>query len=182
MDTTEIKAKADRLRARLAAEESMVENTRAALRDAEHQLSLRRLRDNAATARDAGISELIDPDPAYRGEADYILPFGKDYAKWDPFDVDGHPFGKDWLAGMYALICTRTDVPRTHPSRIVHGSGSLPGDRWRIGNTWTFRRDQTGAKLGVYKVVGIVIYDEHGDVLRAAGKADNRKLSLATFK
>ena len=124
---------------------------------------------------------LVDPAPAYRGTANYVLPFGQGYKKWSPLDPQAHAFGPQWLAGGTSYIVRRIDKPRSKATRVIHTCGTPDAD-WRIGNTWTIRHDQTNAFLGTYEVVGVVTYDADGDVARTAGADLNVKLSPATFK
>ena len=60
--------------------------------------------------------------------------------------------------------------------------GGGGNDDWDIGNTWTCRHDQTGAKLGDYTVVGVVLYDGEGNVARVIGEVPSAKLAGAVFK
>jgi hypothetical protein len=120
--------------------------------------------------------------PTWTGERGYILPFGQGYGKWNPRDVENASFGKSWLSGMVAIICFREDQERQHPSRLIFTSDGLPSERDRIGARFTARHDQTGAKLGVYRIVGLVFYDRDGDVLRIEGDVPERKLAQATYK
>jgi hypothetical protein len=144
-------------------------------------LEAQELEEKAAALRALPDADLIDPDPKYRGSADYILPFGREYRKWNPLDPAAHPFGKEWLAGGSTILCQRTDEARDFATRAVHTSGAVSED-FRVGNTWTFRHDQTNGRLGTYKVVGIVMYGPDGEVARTAGVVTTRKLSLNTFK
>jgi hypothetical protein len=121
------------------------------------------------------------PTPSY-SERPYVLPFGRQYPKLSPWDTHEHPFGKSWLAKETALICLRTDEPRTRPTRIIYTSGISLNETDKIGNEFIARHDQTNAKLGVYKIVGLVFYDREGDVLRAVGDTPNYKMSLNTYK
>lgn len=115
----------------------------------------------------------------------YILPFGRDYGRWNPRDVNNAAFGKSWLSNMVALICLREDQPRTRPSRLIFsslsGSEEVP-ERDRIGQRFTARHDQTNALLGVYRIVGIVRYDSEGKILKIVGDVPNVKLSQNTYK
>ena len=128
----------------------------------------------------------FDPEKHRRiGERPYVLPFGRDSKKWSPYDVENAHFGKNWLRGMYALICHRTDEVRTRPSRLIFSHGSPLNELGidLIGQEFVARHDQTNAKLGVYKIVGLVIWDsEKGDVLRTAGDVPDVKLSQNTYK
>jgi hypothetical protein len=126
-------------------------------------------------------SELFDPNPGYRGAAHYILPFGREYAKWNPLDPDSHPFGRSWLANGTAFLVQRLDEARTYPTRCIHNAGGVEDD-WRIGNTWNLYHDQSDAHLGHYRVVGIVEYGPTGDVARTAGVTPTRRISMSTFK
>lgn len=119
----------------------------------------------------------------YTGERPYVLPFGREYGKWNPRDVENHPFGQSWLGGTLALICQRTDENRSFPTRLIHTSGGpVPSPDDRIGLSFTARHDQTGAKLGVYEIVGIVVYAPDGSVARLVGDVPDRKYSLNTYK
>lgn len=112
----------------------------------------------------------------------YILPFGREYGKWNPKDVDNAAFGKGWLAGMFAMICKRTDQVRTRPSRLIFSSGSFPAESDKIGQEFTARHDQTGAFLGEYQIVGLVMYDQEGNVARVVGDVPDVKYSQNTYK
>ena len=111
-----------------------------------------------------------------------VLPFGNDYGKWNPRDVDSHPFGKSWLAGGTAIICRRFDQNRTRPTRLVHTAGLVSGGSDGIGSVFMARHDQTGGKLGVYEIVGLVLYDTDGNVFRIVGDVPNVKFALSTYK
>jgi hypothetical protein len=115
-------------------------------------------------------------------ERPYILPFGKDYPKWNPRDVENAAFGKGWLAHMSVLMCKRTDVLRTKPSRMIFTSGVELPDRDKIGQRFLARHDQTGAKLGEYEIVGILQYNQDGDVWRIVGEVPDEKFSQNTYK
>lgn len=123
-----------------------------------------------------------DRNYPYLGDRYGILPFGREYAKWSPYHVEKHPFGREWLGDSMALICKRTDVDRQHPSRIIHSHGLPPRVDDRIGVSFTAHHDQTGRKLGVYEVVGIVVYDPSGGVGRVVGDVPFRKMALNTYK
>lgn len=120
----------------------------------------------------------------------YILPFSN-AGRWDPWDVHNAHFGKDWLRGMYGIVCFREDEQRTRPSRLIFSHGSpLPNKREGkiygadlIGVRFEARHDQTNARLGDYKIVGLIMYDSFsGDVLRAVGDVPNIKLAQSTYK
>jgi len=141
-----------------------------------------RLRQKVSDALADDGSLFYDPEPCYRGEAPYILPLGRNYGKCNPLKPDTFPFGgSDWLKGDSVFVLERLDKSRNGPSRIVIGSGYGYAS-WRIGNEWTCRHDQTGAKLGEYRVVGIVVYDEQGQVARVEGNVPDKALSAAVFK
>lgn len=113
----------------------------------------------------------------------YILPFGRGYAKFNPLkDGPIHEFGQKWLSNMTALICRRLDEKRTRPSRLIWTSGVNLPDRDKIGQKFTARHDQTGARLGEYEIVGIVQYDIDGNVWRTAGDVPDVKFTQATYK
>lgn len=114
----------------------------------------------------------------------YVLPFGREYGKWDPRDVETSAFGQDWLAGMTALVCQRIDQDRSRPSRVIFTSDATAGlrDSDGIGSVFLARHDQTGAKLGVYKIVGLVIYGTEGEVARVVGDVPAGKYSQNTYK
>lgn len=112
----------------------------------------------------------------------YVLPFGREYGKWNPMDVDNAAFGKSWLANSQALICTRLDQPRSKPSRLIFTSGVGPSKSDLIGTVFEARHDQTGSRLGDYRIVGIVEYDTEGNVSRILGEVPDVKLSQNTYK
>ena len=117
----------------------------------------------------------------------YILPFGKGYGKFNPHSVEdaaNHEFGQGWLAGMTAIICQRIDVEREGPSRLIWTAGHvMPGnDRDLIGSEFTARHDQTGALLGMYRIVGLALYDRKGVLAVAVGNVPDRKFSQSTYK
>ena len=123
---------------------------------------------------------LFSENPSHQGVAPYILPLGEGYADVNPLDPESFPFGgPDWLRGSVVYVMSKPE--RTRPTRVFISSG-LCGESWNIGNSWTCRHDQTGRKLGTYTVVGIVLYDADGQVLRTEGEVPNRKLSGAVFK
>ena len=140
-----------------------------------------RLAERAAATLTADRSTFYAGDEQTFDERPYILPFGRGYSKWNPWDVENHEFGKHWLAGMTAIICKRQDEERSFPTRLVWTSGG-PSKSDRIGNAFLARHDQTGAKLGVYEIVGLVMYDQKGDVLRVEGDVPDRKYSQSTYK
>lgn len=145
----------------------------------EERRQAERLNRHASRVSDLTEEDLFDPEPRYRGEAAYVLPFGREYSKWNPLDPDSHPFGKSWLAMSSALIVKKDE--RTRPTRIIHSSG-LPSDNDRIGNRWTYRHDQTNHLLGDYEIVGIVVYGSDGEVALKAGNVPTTKMSLNTYK
>lgn len=163
--------------------QSMLDERKGELAAARQDLYRRR-----QSERDTRIAEATDemfyaenPTHDVRG---YVLPFGREYGKWSPWDVDNAPFGKSWLGGMYGIICLRTDEARTRPSRLIFSSGS-PLDRSefdKIDQRFTARHDQTNAKLGEYTIVGLVIWDADGDVLRVVGDVPDVKYSQNTYK
>jgi hypothetical protein len=118
--------------------------------------------------------------------ADYILPYGREYSKWNPMDPTSHCFGRDYMAGMIAVVLKRIDQPRkAAATRVIVGAGSEVYNDWKIGNVWRIRHDQTGAALGTYEVVGEVTYarNEDGDAaVRDAIGVTDMKLSVACFK
>jgi hypothetical protein len=121
----------------------------------------------------------------YMGEADYVLPYGRGYAKWNPMHPTEHCFGEAYMADSSAIIVKRIDVPRkSAATRVIVTYGNIPDD-WKIGAVWSVRHDQTNAMLGVYEVVGEVEYaedeNEEAVVVRAAGVTD-MKLPVACFK
>jgi hypothetical protein len=114
----------------------------------------------------------------------YILPFGREYGRWNPRDVANAAFGQNWLKDMVALVCLREDQPRTRPSRVIfsHNPGEL-SERDKIGQRFTARHDQTNALLGEYRIVGIVRYSsEDGSVEKIVGDVPNVKLTQNTYK
>lgn len=115
-------------------------------------------------------------------ERSHILPFGRDYGKLSPWDTENHPFGEEWLEGVTGLIVRRTDQNRTRPTRIIYSSGLGVSERNKIGNEFLARHDQTGAKLGVYEIVGLVFYGEGGKVTLTVGDVPDTKMSLNTYK
>lgn len=161
----------------------------AQLAEAEQQLAQERVDEMRVRMRElarAGVD--ATPSAFYADGGDgqsgrAVLPFGADYPKWNPRDVEHAAFGKSWLAGMTALICRRRDQGRTRPTRLVFTSGGgIPSTGDRIGCNFTAYHDQTGHKLGVYEVVGIVIYDEFGDVARIVGDVPDIKFAQSTYK
>jgi len=162
----------------------LAELERTEQREAHERLD--RMQAQARTEHDAKVdgmtpADLVDPDPQYRGVADYVLPFGREYGKWSALDPESHPFGKQWLGQSSALICKRLDQDRTRPTRIIHTSG-VAGGKDRIGNVWEYRHDQTGARLGEYEIVGVVVYGSDGSVALVAGDVPATKMSLSTYK
>jgi len=116
------------------------------------------------------------------GDRPGVLPFGRDFAKWSPWDTSNAPFGQAWLGNMVALICKRLDETRTRPTRLIFCSGSVPRTVDRIGTAFTARHDQTGARLGRYKVVGIAVYDPDGYLGRVVGDVPDVKFACSTYK
>lgn len=112
----------------------------------------------------------------------YVLPFGRDFGRWSPFDVENAAFGKSWLGNSTALIVKRRDQSRTKPSRLIFTSGVLLRDSDKIGNVFVARHDQTNAILGVYEIVGLVFYSPEGNVARSVGETPDVKLSQNTYK
>lgn len=117
-------------------------------------------------------------------EAHYVLPYGRDYAKWNPLEPEAHPFGPDYMRDMSAMVLKRIDKPRkAEATRVVVGYGSIDPE-WTIGNVWRLWHNQTNALLGVYEVVGEVTYAEGPDgamVTSAKGVTDMR-LHVSCFK
>lgn len=70
---------------------------------------------------------------------------------------------------------------RTRPTRVVLSSGDL-GENWAIGTVHLLQHDQTSARLGRYTVVGIVYFDNDGEVAAWEGDVPDRKLASAVFK
>ena len=118
--------------------------------------------------------------PGYRGTANYVLPFDK-ADRFNPLDPDSHPFGRVWLVGMHVVMVRKTDAKRPGPSRSIAGWGPPMGG-WLIGDVWYVKHDQTDAALGTYEVVGIVTYDDEGNVSEVVGNVPARPTSTATFK
>lgn len=114
----------------------------------------------------------------------YVLPFGREYPMWNPRDVENAPFsGKSWLAGMTAIICSRTDEERSRPSRLIFtSSNGVPDEHDKIGQRFEARHDQTGKRLGDYRIDGLVIYSGEGEVLRIVGDVPNVKFHMNTYK
>lgn len=174
-----------------------IERLRTEVRDAENELASkreelailereeRRRAQDAVTLRTLGAdrNEFYLPEPAYLGER-AVLPFGNTVTpnKLSVYDTESHPFGKSWLAHTAALVVLRTDQNRTRPTRLVYTAGTRIDRGDRIGATFTARHDQTGSKLGVYRIVGIVIYDGDGNVARVVGDVPETKLALSTYK
>lgn len=138
-------------------------------------------RERAAAAKTAVGESLDCPTPGHKGVASYILPMGQDVCPggMNPLDPATSPFGTKWLMGGSFVVLSKPD--RTRPTRIVFSSGP-PSDDWKIGATWDCRHDQTGARLGTYTVVGVVLYDDQGRVARVAGEVPNRRIMTAVFK
>lgn len=156
-----------------------VDRARAALRNAEYDLRRAQdadrahaaaVADKAAVRAAADSDTFIDPNPGTYGDS-VLLPTGEKGRV-----TDGLPYadGGDW-----AYIMSKAS--RTRPTRAFVSSGQL-GDEWRIGNTHRARHDQTGANLGDYTVVGIVVYDRNGDVLVTVGDIPTTLLSVCVFK
>lgn len=130
-------------------------------------------------------------DPGH-DERPYVLPFGKDYAKWNPAGNDEeHGFGESWTANSTAIICRRVDVPRDGATRLIWTSGMvMPRDGERIGNgdligeRFLARHDQTYAKLGEYVIVGLAFYGPQGGSYpaRTVGVVPDRKFGQSTYK
>lgn len=158
----------------------------AAKAEVEQERKLERMARQAAAVlavTEADDSDFVAKDPTSRySERPYVLPFGREYGRWNPRDVENAAFGKSWLAGSTALICKRIDEARTRPSRLIFTSGTLLHDSDKIGNVFTARHDQTNAKLGVYEIVGLVFYGPTGDVARIVGDVPDAKLSQNTYK
>lgn len=129
------------------------------------------------------LSDFYATDPKHDVRP-YVLPFGKGYPKWSPFDVDNAAFGKSWLAGDTVLVCKRYDQHRTRPSRVIFTSESIHklSNRDKIGQRFTARHDQTGARLGEYEIVGLVGYDADGEVEVVVGDVPDVKYSVNTYK
>lgn len=166
-----------------------VDELRAMLAEAEQELAAQREQERIAAlhiriadAVTADDSAFVSDAPRFTGEKGYVLPFGREYSKWNVTDVENHPFGQAWLTGMMGLICKRIDVPRNRPSRVIFASGSQPAADDRVGNSFIARHDQTNAFLGEYEVVGIVVYGTNGNVVRIVGEVPSAKLSLNTYK
>ena len=153
--------------------------------DKRSQIRKLRLETADAKVRSADDAQFYATDEELEwSERPYILPFGREYAKWSPFDVDEHPFGRDWLTGMMGIVVLRTDEARSRPTRIIFSSSSgVPHKSDKIGQEFLARHDQTGAKLGVYRIVGLVLYSPNGSVARTIGDVGGgSKLSLNTYK
>jgi hypothetical protein len=163
-----------------------VEYARRVLNDAEVNLEtaldLQRKRNNRLALADALRGDLHCATPGFKGRADYILPLGRDYEGINPFDPSTFPFGgAEWAANGVAYLLKKDE--RTRPTRLVFsGGGMVDTDRWGIGAQWDCRHDQTGARLGNYTVVGIVIYDGEGNVARYEGDVPDRRIKGAVFK
>lgn len=170
-------ASIEQLEAEVREAESRLADAREEVRHAQQD----RLEARAQVALAADRSDFYADQPEDTGTRDYVLPLGRDFGKWSPFDVENASLGKNWLAGALALVCQREDEARTFPSRIIFsGSESKPSAADRIGCAFTARHDQTGARLGYYRVVGIVVYGPQGDVLRVEGNVPDRKMSQNT--
>ena len=117
----------------------------------------------------------------FPGYANYVLPYGRDFAKWNPMEPAAHAFGPNYMRSRYALVLKRIDKPgKALANRIIVGYGTID-DNWKIGNVWNIRHDQTNAFLGQYEVVGEVTYTDDAEVATATGVTDI-KLATATFK
>lgn len=121
-----------------------------------------------------------EPSDAKPYERPGILPFGA--PRWSPYDVYNHRFGKAWLGNMTGLICKRMDQDRVRASRIIWCHGVPPRKNDRIGTEFVAYHDQTGKKLGVYEVVGLICYDPDGNVGVTAGEVPDIKLAENTYK
>lgn len=127
------------------------------------------------------LRDLIARPATYQGEAPYILPLGRDEKKIVVTDPKTYPFGgSEWLKDSTAYVLQRRDKERTRPTRIVIGSGV--DEKWFIGNTWDCRHDQTNAYLGLYEVVGIVLFGSDGKVKLTCGHLPSTPLAGAVFK
>lgn len=136
-----------------------------------------------AAAEDVEFAAKLDTSLHRYEERDYILPFGREYGKWNPRDVENAAFGKRWLSGMYAIICLRLDEARSRPSRLIFSHGNpLREEQDKIGQRFMAKHDQTGAFLGEYRIVGIVAWNADGDVLRIVGDVPDVKYSQNTYK
>lgn len=114
-------------------------------------------------------------------EANYVLPYGRGYSRWNPMRPAEHCFGEAYMADSSAIIVKRIDVPRkAAATRVIVTAGRVPED-WKIGARWRIRHDQTNALLGEYEVVGEVTYDDDAEVETALGVTD-MSLPVACFK
>ena len=117
----------------------------------------------------------------YPGNAPYVLPYGRDYAKWNPMEPEAHAFGPQTMAGSSAIILKRIDKPGKAPaSRVIVTYGEIDNE-WKIGNVWNIYHNITRKFLGQYEVVGEVTYTEDAQVATAEGVTD-MNLPTATFK
>lgn len=168
----------------------LVDGLREALAEAEQiwNDALQRERDERYSAEaehllEMGEVEFHTSNPHQNPERPYVLPFGREHAKWNPFDVENGPFGgRAWLANSTALICRRTDEARTRPTRLIFSFGLTLSQDDKIGNQFLARHDQTGEKLGEYEIVGLVFYGPDGNVLRSVGDTPSIKFHMSTYK
>lgn len=117
-------------------------------------------------------------------ERPYILPFGRDFAKFNPLDdadrVD-HEFGSTWTAHSTAIICKKDE--RTRPTRLIWTSGwTLRHESDKIGQRFKARHDQTGGSLGIYEIVGLAFYGPDGSLARYVGDVPSIKFAQSTYK
>lgn len=174
MDLTTAQANLAAAQADLDAAKAVVDAARRA--DYEARMTARADR-NVAADTDA----FVDPNPGRHHRADYILPLGAEYAKSNVLDPDTFAFGgAQWTANSTVYVMSKPE--RTRPTRAFMSGGGGVGDDWRIGNVWECHHDQTGANLGTYTVVGIVVYGTDGQVIRTVGEVPATKLSVSVFK
>lgn len=172
--STEIRTEIQKLEDELKALQAELAATRATERE-------QRLVAATEAVVNAAPSAFVTDNPYAGQHVRAVLPFGRDYGKWNPRDVENAAFGKNWLAGSTAIICKRLDEQRTRPTRLVFTSGS-PSEGDKIGSRFMARHDQTNAALGEYEVVGLVMYDQDGNVARIVGDVPNIKFSQSTYK
>lgn len=143
-------------------------------------------------AKQAGREVYYTDGPEFHADRSYVLPFGP--PRWNPLDTASfadksvtwfshRTEPRDWLGGMVGIVCMRRDQERQKPSRLIFTYGQPPSATDRIGVRFTARHDQTGAKLGEYEIVGLVVYSPIGEVGRVEGDVPaTASLAVNTYK
>ena len=105
---------------------------------------------------------------AYRGTA--VLPVGQTLNPRYPH----HSIYYDPKLVVYVMW--KTSDGRTRPTRVLTSAGPLAG--WTLGSEHELYHDQSGAQMGVYKVVGVKDFASG----EQAGNIPNFKIKHAVFK